>query len=851
MGKPKNTPCYPYVLDHKPGFFVSWFFYRLFQKIQFDESIVKDLKQMQREGSVVYAIKYRGHLDYLLYHYRFRRSRLPYPKIAFDLNMYLYLPLSQLIRVLKFYLGFFFKHGRLPSPFKTGFFKDAIQQGTASLLCLVDPKVFARHFIHEEKDHLHFLLSIQKDMEKPIYIIPQLILYKKTPEKDHPKLLDVFFGFKENPGVIRKIALFFRHHRHAFIDFARPLNLKAYLESQPPARPMEEMATELRNMLIESIDMQKRVILGPVMKSRQQQKEKVLKDPEIATTIEHLAGGNAKNIKQLRKNAGEYFDEIAADYNIAYVQFFHIALNWLWKKIFEGIDVDLENLAIVRESARKGPVIYIPSHKSHIDYLVLNDVLYEHHMHIPRIAAGKNLAFWPMGHIFRKSGAFFIRRTFKGARLYAKVFTRYIKELLEEGHPLEFYIEGGRSRSGKLILPKIGFLSILLQAYKEGYCDDLVFVPASISYDRIMEEKSYIKELGGSEKKKESFKQIFKARRFLKRRYGKIYIQFSRPISIKEYLQQNKDLEEVNHRQLAFHLIKSINKVTIVTPLALIASAILTKHRRGFHVNELTDTAEILLRFLRTYEAPTATTLNHFERTVGETLTLLVNRKVVNLLEDVDGEETFYYVDEDKKRELEYYKNSIIHCFISHAFIAVSLLTGTEETRDEKVILEDYAFLKSLFKNEFVYDDGKDINEGGNNAIDYFLDSAFIIRGPANGEYKLTRLGFDKLPIWAALAKTFLESYWIAIQSFIQRENKSRKKVDLLKNMNYLGLRFHKMGLIDHLEAVSRINFSNAIIFINEEILQSQEVTEGNTSEPRERLSELSQRLYELSHYRA
>jgi len=134
MGKSKNTPCYPYVLDHKPGFFVSWFFYRLFQKIQFDESIVKDLKQMHKEGSVVYAIKYRGHLDYLLYHYRFRRSRLPYPKIAFDLNMYLYLPLSQLMRVLKFYLGFFFKHGRLPSPFKTGFFKDAIQQGTASAL---------------------------------------------------------------------------------------------------------------------------------------------------------------------------------------------------------------------------------------------------------------------------------------------------------------------------------------------------------------------------------------------------------------------------------------------------------------------------------------------------------------------------------------------------------------------------------------------------------------------------------------------------------------------------------------------------------------------------------------------
>ena len=162
-------------------------------------------------------------------------------------------------------------------------------------------------------------------------------------------------------------------------------------------------------------------------------------------------------------------------------------------KMFQGIEFEPDELAMVREQARKGSVVYIPSHKSHIDYLVLNYVLFHYHMHVPRIAAGKNLAFWPMGNIFRKSGAFFIRRTFRGARLYATVFKRYVKALLKEGHPLEFFIEGGRSRSGKLVLPKIGFLSILLEAYKEGYCDDLIFVPSSISYDRIIEEKEYLR----------------------------------------------------------------------------------------------------------------------------------------------------------------------------------------------------------------------------------------------------------------------------------------------------------------------------------------------------------------------
>jgi glycerol-3-phosphate O-acyltransferase len=850
MNSIRKKLFYPFVLDHKPGFFLGWFLYRLFKLVRFDENMTGDLKQMHREGTVVYAMKYRGHLDYLLYHYRFRRGRLPYPKIAFDLNMSLVLPFSQLIRVLKFYLAYFFKNGSLPSPYKTGFFKDAIQQGTSSIICLVDPKGFEKRFIHAEKDHLHFLMETQKAMEKPVYIVPLLIIYKKTPEKDYSNLLDIFFGFKDKPGFIRKIGLFFRHHRQAFIDFGRPLNLKGYMESQPESRPAEELTSEIRQMLIESIDGQKRVIIGPIMQSRQQLKEKVLRDPKVTVTIEDMAAGNGKRLKQFRKEAGANFDEIAADYNVAYVQFFFMALTWFWKKIYQGIDADPQELAMVRDWARKGNVIYIPSHKSHIDYLVLNYVLLLNHMHVPRVAAGKNLAFWPMGHIFRKSGAFFIRRTFKGARLYAQVFERYVKALLEEGHPLQFFIEGGRSRSGKLILPKIGFLSILLKAQQDGYCEDLVFVPASISYDRILEEKSYLKELGGTEKKQESFKQIIKARRFLKKKYGKIYIRFGEPLSLNQYLDGKEVLEQDSLKPLAFQLIRSINKATLVTPLSLAASAILTKHRRGFFLHELTATMKILLGFLKTYEIPIAITFDQFEKTVEETIALLVNSKVVGFLEDVDGAETFYYVDEEKKPELEYYKNSIIHCFISHAFLAISLLTGKDEIKTRESILTDYGFLKNLFRNEFIYNEDEEISTEVNRITAYFLEKLFITRANGNGGYTLTRLGFDQLPMWAAMAKTFLESYWIVARSFIQQE-KTSKKGDILKNMNYMGLRFHKLGLVDHMEAISRLNFKNAIRFINEDILKGGEGSDEHTRQARKKLGRLSHRLYELSHYRA
>jgi glycerol-3-phosphate O-acyltransferase len=841
---------YPYEFDQKPGFFLTWFLYRLFKYVQFETNVSEDLKQMHRQGTVVYAMKYKGFLDYLLYHYRFRRSRLPYPKISFDMNISLLLPVFQFIRVLKYYISFLFRMGKPPNPFSTGFFKSAIEQGTTFLICLINPKGFQRHFIHAEKDYFHFILETQKDIERPVYLVPLLLIYQKAPEKQHTSLGDIFFGYKDKPGLIRKIALFFRHHRKAFIDFGRPLDLKTYLESQPEDRPMGQVASEIRQMLIESINMQKRIILGPVMKSRQQTKEIVLQDKEIIQAIRNEADGNKKQLKQLRKKAGEYFDEIAADYNIAYIQFFYWLLTWFWKKTFEEIDVRSEEMALLRESARRGPLIYVPSHKSHIDYLAINYILHLNHMHVPRVAAGKNMAFWPMGHFARKSGAIFIRRTFRGAKLYAKVFARYIKALLQEGHPLQFFIEGGRSRSGKLILPKTGFLSILLDAYREGYCKDLVFVTASISYDRIMEEKSYIEELGGGTKKKESIMQVFKARHFLNRKFGKVYIRFGKPLSLREYLGRKGDAGKEMPTHLAFHLIQSINNVTLVTPLALIATAILTNHRRGFTLQELFDTAEIILGFLRKNEVPMATTLDNFEKTVEETLGLLVYRKVVSKLDNVEEEEPFYYVDEEKKRELEYYKNSIIHFFISHAFVAVSLLTGMEEEKTKETILDDCRFLIKVFKNEFIFDEEKDIYAEADRIISYFLDASFITKNDVAYGYSLTKLGFDKLPIWASLAKTFLESYWIASRAFIHLENKNRKKGDLLKNMNYQGQRFHKLGLIDHMEAISQLTFKNAIRFVNEDILRGKNDLPKDSDQARERLLRVNQRLYEFSHFK-
>ncbi len=845
-----KKPYFPFVVDYKPRFLLNWILFKLFKRVRYNESMAQKLKTMHREGTVVYAVKYRGRLDYLLYHYRYLTSRLPYPKIAFNLNMALVLPLPQLFKVFKFYLSGLLREGRFPSPFKTGFYEKAIQEGTTSLVCLVDPVGFTRHFIYAEKDPLTFLLETQKKMTRPIFVVPQLILYKMTPEKSTHSLLDILFGFKDRIGFPRKIILFFRHNRRAFIDFGEPLNLQQVLADKTCDLPPEEITAQVRKTLLESIDQQKRVILGPVLKSRQQFRETVLSDRKVIEAIEKNASEKASGLQQSKKKAAAYFNEIAADFNIPVIQFASIVLTWVFKKMFQGIDLKPEELSKVREWSRKGPVIYVPSHKSHIDYLLLNYTLYVNHLHIPRTAAGKNLAFWPLGNFFRKTGAFFIRRTFKGAKLYSTVFSRYIKALLQENTPLEFFIEGGRSRSGKLILPKIGFLSILVDAYREHYCEDLVFVPLSIVYDRILEEQAYLSELGGGKKKTENLHQVMGARRFLKKKYGKVYIRFGDPISFKQYLTEKPHRNDKRHKHLAFHIIRSINKTTLATPMAIMASAILAKHRKGFQMEEILETAEGFLEFIKTRGTPIADSLQQCEKAMTETLGVLLKSRVLEAIKDVDASEMFYYVKEEKKPELEYYKNSIIHCFIPQAFVALSLLTGNREISSREKVAVDYAFLKKVFRYEFIFDEEMETPETEVNTIltDFFRTS-LLVKSDVKAGYSLTRPGLEQMTVWANLAKTFIESYWIAARAIIERQKNGKKRSDMLKSMTYLGQRYHRLGLIDHLEAVSQINFKNAIRMIEKDFSLSAGQSEEELREARERLTLFSKRLHEFSQY--
>ncbi len=245
--------------------------------------------------------------------------------------------------------------------------------------------------------------------------------------------------------------------------------------------------------------------------------------------------------EDIRKKAEAYVDEIAADPHLQMHHFLFYVLKWMFKKVFSGVDLREADFAALKDLGAEKSLILIPCHKSHFDYLLIGFFCFINQMAVPYFAAGKNLSFWPVGSILRNGGAFFLRRTFRGQDVYAQVFAAYLKVLVKEKANIIFYMEGGRSRTGKLLPPKVGLLAFLLETVAEHAVDDLTFVPAFIGYDQIPEETSYLRELAGREKRKETFFEVVRARELLKRSFGKVYVRFDKPVSFREFCGEKQD----------------------------------------------------------------------------------------------------------------------------------------------------------------------------------------------------------------------------------------------------------------------------------------------------------------------
>jgi glycerol-3-phosphate O-acyltransferase len=803
--------------------------YKLASKATFLESQQRLLQEMEEQGYLVYACKYRSQLDFLFLCSRLSQAGLQPPVFAFDTRPLLWLHFTKAIRLLVSFLHHYLKEGGFPNPYQTGDYRDLVLAEEPSVLFLVGKTGYYRRVGLIEQDPLHLLVDIQRATEKPIILVPTLIFHGKAPEKQHKGIVDVFFGGKERPGKLRKLFSLLRNYKNNILEVAEPLNLKVWLEDQPNLDSSKTgLAFLLRRDLIDRIDRHRRVVTGPIMKSRWEIKEMVLHNNDLQKRMERRARTNDRTIEVVRKEADNYLDEIATDPHLTYVQIGERLLTWIWNTIYDGIEVDVDSLDMVKHAAQKAPLVYIPCHKSHIDYLVLSYLLYRHNLNLPLVAAGKNLAFWPLGPFFRKSGAFFIRRSFRGHKFYTDVFAAYIKTLVSEGHNLEFFIEGGRSRTGKMVLPKLGLLAILMQAAEEGYCDDLIFVPCAINYDRVMEEGAYLKEVKGSSKKQENLAQLVRARSVLKRRYGTVYVKFAQPISLKSYMQRfNLEFQTLKpkerhamYRDFAWRIIQSINSASMITPFALVAAVILTTSKRGITLAEIKLVIRNYYNYLQHRGVRMPSRLLDLEQALEDALSLMEKSKWLELLADedeTDEEERIYTVDDGNRLNLEYYKNNIIHFLLPAAYISSAVLAKEAFEFNLDGIEEDLLFFRNFFKFEFVYDADENLEETIDEVLAYYMSQGFVtsMRSQEN-TYRITHQGLKILSCFASLLKSYFESYWIVLRATKYLVSATLTEKDFLKKVNSLGNKLYKLELVERFESISRITFENGIKFFCE-----------------------------------
>ena len=400
-------------------------------------------------------------------------------------------------------------------------------------------------------------------------------------------------------------------------------------------------------------------------------------------------------------------EEIAANFSYEMIRLTDRVLGFTWNRLYQGINV--HNAERVRQLAHEGhEIVYVPCHRSHMDYLLLSYVLYHQGLVPPHIAAGINLNFWPAGPIFRRGGAFFIRRTFKGNKLYSTVFREYLGELFSRGYSVEYFVEGGRSRTGRLLDPKTGTLSMTIQAMLRGGTRPITLVPIYIGYEHVMEVGTYAKELRGATKEKESLPQMLRGLSKL-RNLGQGYVNFGEPLPLMTYLNQHvpewresiDPIEAVRPswltptvNNIASDLMVRINNAGAANAMNLCCTALLASRQRSLTREQLTQQLECYLDLLRNVPySPDATTPT---ASASELIDHALKMNKFEVEKDTIGD--IIILPREQAVLMTYYRNNIAHMLMLPSLLAAIITQHRRITRAE--VLRHVEMFYPLLKAE-------------------------------------------------------------------------------------------------------------------------------------------------------
>ncbi|MEE8108279.1 MAG: glycerol-3-phosphate 1-O-acyltransferase PlsB, partial [Gammaproteobacteria bacterium] len=315
---------------------------------------------------------------------------------------------------------------------------------------------------------------------------------------------------------------------------------------------------------------------------------------------------NKMSEQRARARARSYLREISADYSYPVVRFLAALLSKVWNRLYDG--VDLANVDNLRQIAPDYELVYVPCHRSHIDYLLLSYVIYNQGLMVPHVAAGKNLDLPIIGPILRSGGAFFLRRSFKGKRLYSVVFESYLSAIIARGYSIEFFVEGGRSRTGRLLKAKPGMLAMTVRSFLKNRTRPIAFVPVYFGYEKLIEGQAFIRELRGGPKSRETFLGFLRYLPSLRNSFGKVSVNFGQPLILHELLdevhEEWRDDEDSSQwlpqlvAELGDRIMLRINEAASASPAALLSMVLLSTPKQTMLESDLREQLEMLVQLL-------------------------------------------------------------------------------------------------------------------------------------------------------------------------------------------------------------------------------------------------------------
>lgn len=546
--------------------------------------------------------------------------------------------------------------------------------------------------------------GLKQNPDLDVQLVPVSVFWGRQPEKENSLWRIIFSDNWSPPGFIKKFFIILTQGRDLYVQFSSPLSLRVLVDQ---GRSDDQIVRKTSRILRVHFRRQQEAAIGPDLSHRRTLSNAIMEAPSVREAIrETMAANNEKEDKVLARARG-YAMEIAADYSHTVIRALELFLNWLWNRLYDGIR--LYNLDNLTQVANDHEIIYVPCHRSHIDYLLLSFVVYRNGLVPPHIAAGINLNLPVVGTILRRGGAFFMRRSFRDNPLYAAVFYEYLHSITSRGFSIEYFVEGGRSRSGRMLQPRTGMLAMTVRSFLRDARKPIAFVPVYIGYEKVIEAGSYIGELGGGKKKKESVFRLLKSLKVLRSHFGQVHVNFGEPIKLVDYLDDHREgwrREELGPHDnpewfkntingLGREVVTRINAAAVANPVNLLSLALLATPKHTMDLQQLRQQLKLYIGLLD--QAPYSETARLAESDPDVIIDYGLEHEFLIKVEHPLG--AVVTTDPKTALQMAYVRNNSLHLFVLPGLICSLFLNARTIRLDtlQSVVALLYPFLRNEY----------------------------------------------------------------------------------------------------------------------------------------------------------